>query len=123
MRGQPEGAQILEEHEMVQLTPVAINKVKEILSQQSPAPSGLRVAVVGGGCSGFSYRMAFENQANEASDNVYEFDGLKVMVDQMSEMYLDGVSIDYIETLEGAGFKFNNPNVKSTCGCGSSFTV
>jgi iron-sulfur cluster assembly accessory protein len=117
------GAQILEEHEMVQLTPVAINKVKEILSQQSPAPSGLRVAVVGGGCSGFSYRMAFENQANEASDNVYEFDGLKVMVDQMSEMYLDGVSIDYIETLEGAGFKFNNPNVKSTCGCGSSFTV
>jgi iron-sulfur cluster assembly accessory protein len=108
---------------MVQLTPVAINKVKEILGQQTPAPAGLRVAVVGGGCSGFSYRMAFENQANDSSDNVYEFDGLKVMVDQMSEMYLDGVSIDYIETLEGAGFKFNNPNVKSTCGCGSSFTV
>jgi len=108
---------------MVQLTTVAVNKVKEILGQQSPAPAGLRVAVVGGGCSGFSYRMAFENQVNDASDNVYEFDGLKVMVDQMSEMYLDGVSIDYIETLEGAGFKFNNPNVKSTCGCGSSFTV
>jgi iron-sulfur cluster assembly accessory protein len=109
--------------EMVQLTSVAVNKVKEILGQQSPVPAGLRVAVVGGGCSGFSYRMAFENQVNDASDNVYEFDGLKVMVDQMSEMYLDGVSIDYIETLEGAGFKFNNPNVKSTCGCGSSFTV
>ena len=56
-------------------------------------------------------------------DNMYEFDGLKVLVDQMSEMYLDGVSIDYIESLEGSGFKFNNPNVKSTCGCGSSFTV
>jgi len=108
---------------MVQLTSMAVNKVKEILGQQSPVPAGLRVAVVGGGCSGFSYRMAFENQVNDASDNVYEFDGLKVMVDQMSEMYLDGVSIDYIETLEGAGFKFNNPNVKSTCGCGSSFTV
>lgn len=108
---------------MVQLTSVAVNKVKEILGQQMPVPAGLRVAVVGGGCSGFSYRMAFENQVNDASDNVYEFDGLKVMVDQMSEMYLDGVSIDYIETLEGAGFKFNNPNVKSTCGCGSSFTV
>jgi len=108
---------------MVQLTSVAVNKVKEILGQQSPVPAGLRVAVVGGGCSGFSYRMAFENQVNDDSDNVYEFDGLKVMVDQMSEMYLDGVSIDYIETLEGAGFKFNNPNVKSTCGCGSSFTV
>jgi len=108
---------------MVQLTSVAVNKVKEILGQQNPVPAGLRVAVVGGGCSGFSYRMAFESQVNDASDNVYEFDGLKVMVDQMSEMYLDGVSIDYIETLEGAGFKFNNPNVKSTCGCGSSFTV
>jgi iron-sulfur cluster assembly accessory protein len=108
---------------MVELTPVAVNKVKEILSQQHPLPAGLRVAVVGGGCSGFSYRMAFENQVNEGNDNVYEFDGLKVMVDQMSAMYLDGVSIDYIETLEGAGFKFSNPNVKSTCGCGSSFTV
>jgi iron-sulfur cluster assembly accessory protein len=92
------------------------------MSQQSPAPSVLRVAVVGGGCSGFSYHMAFDNQENP-SDNVYEFDGVKLVVDQMSEMYLDGVQIDYIESLEGAGFKFNNPNVKSTCGCGSSFTV
>jgi iron-sulfur cluster assembly protein len=108
---------------MVQLTPVAVTKVKEILQQQTPSPAGLRVAVVGGGCSGFSYHMAFENQVNEASDNVYEFEGLKVLVDQMSEMYLEGVQIDYIETIEGSGFKFNNPNVKSTCGCGSSFSV
>jgi iron-sulfur cluster assembly accessory protein len=108
---------------MIQLSPVAVTKVKEILSQQTPVPVGLRVAVVGGGCSGFSYHMAFENAVNETSDNVYEFDGLKVMVDQMSEMYLDGVSIDYVETIEGSGFKFNNPNVKSTCGCGSSFSV
>jgi iron-sulfur cluster assembly accessory protein len=111
------------EERMVQLTDTAVSKVKEILSQQTPQPAGLRVAVVGGGCSGFSYHMAFESQVNEASDNVYEFAGLKVLVDQMSEMYLEGVSIDYIETLEGSGFKFNNPNVKSTCGCGSSFTV
>jgi len=107
---------------MITVTPVATSKVKEIMSQQNPAPIALRVAVVGGGCSGFSYHMAFENQEN-STDNVYEFDGLKVLVDQMSEMYLDGVSIDYLETLEGAGFKFNNPNVKSTCGCGSSFSV
>jgi len=107
---------------MVQLTEVAAGKVKEIMSQQNPAPTVLRVAVVGGGCSGFSYHMAFDNQEN-SSDNVYEFDGVKLVVDQMSEMYLDGVQIDYIETLEGAGFKFNNPNVKSTCGCGSSFQV
>lgn len=108
--------------EMITVTPVATSKVKEIMGQQNPAPVALRVAVVGGGCSGFSYHMAFENAENP-TDNVYEFDGLKVLVDQMSEMYLEGVSIDYIETLEGAGFKFNNPNVKSTCGCGSSFSV
>ena len=108
---------------MIELTPVAVSKVKEIMGQQNPLPTGLRVAVVGGGCSGFSYHMAFESQINEVSDNVYEFDGLKVLVDQMSEMYLDGISIDYIESIEGSGFKFNNPNVKSTCGCGSSFSV
>jgi iron-sulfur cluster assembly accessory protein len=108
---------------MVSLTQVAVSKVKEILTQQNPMPTGLRVAVVGGGCSGFSYHMAFENQVNENNDNVYEFDGLKVLVDQMSEMYLDGIQIDYIESIEGSGFKFNNPNVKSTCGCGSSFSV
>src|SRR5713226_5728429 len=111
-----------EDTQMITVTPVATTKVKEIMSQQNPAPVALRVAVVGGGCSGFSYHMAFENQENP-TDNVYEFDGLKVLVDQMSEMYLEGVSVDYVETLEGAGFKFNNPNVKSTCGCGSSFSV
>jgi iron-sulfur cluster assembly accessory protein len=107
---------------MINLTSVAAGKVKEIMSMQNPAPTALRVAVVGGGCSGFQYHMAFETQSNE-TDHVLEFDGLKVLVDQMSSMYLDGVEIDYIETLEGAGFKFNNPNVKSTCGCGSSFSA
>ena len=107
---------------MINLTPVATGKVKEIMSTQNPAPVALRVAVVGGGCSGFQYHMAFEHQTNE-TDNVFEFDGLKVLVDQMSAMYLEGIEVDYIETLEGAGFKFNNPNVKSTCGCGSSFSV
>jgi len=107
---------------MINLTPVAATKVKEIMGLQSPAPVALRVAVVGGGCSGFQYHMAFENQTNE-TDEVADFNGLKVAVDQMSSMYLDGVEIDYVETLEGAGFKFNNPNVKSTCGCGSSFSV
>ncbi len=107
---------------MITLTPTAVVKVKEIMGQQNPQPGALRVAVVGGGCSGFSYHMAFENQSN-GTDRVYEFDGLKVFIDQMSEMYLGGIEIDYVETLEGAGFKFNNPNVKSTCGCGSSFSV
>ena len=107
---------------MVSLTPTAIVKVKEIMAVQNPSPTGLRVAVVGGGCSGFSYHMAFETNSN-GTDRVFEYDGLKVFVDQMSLMYLGGVQIDYIETIEGSGFKFNNPNVKSTCGCGSSFSV
>jgi iron-sulfur cluster assembly accessory protein len=87
-----------------------------------PQPKGLRVAVVGGGCSGFSYQMNFENESN-GIDKVFDFDGLQVFVDQASLMYLDGTKIDYVETLEGAGFKFDNPNVKTTCGCGSSFSV
>jgi len=103
-------------------TDVAVAKVKEIMAQQNPVPAGLRVGVVGGGCSGFSYSMSFENGAG-LMDKTFEFDGLKVFVDATSLMYLKGVSVDYIETLEGAGFKFDNPNVKSTCGCGSSFSV
>src|SRR5215467_12697211 len=104
------------------LTSKAIAKVKEIMAQQNPVPSGLRVGVVGGGCSGFSYSMSFENAAG-MMDKVFDFDGLKVYVDATSVMYLNGCTVDYLETLEGAGFKFENPNVKSTCGCGSSFSV
>jgi iron-sulfur cluster assembly accessory protein len=107
---------------MVQLTENAVTKVKEILSSQEPKPAGLRIAVVGGGCSGFSYSMAFENQPNML-DKTYSYDGLKVFVDQASMLYLDGAQVDYVETLEGSGFKFSNPNVKSTCGCGSSFSA
>ena len=106
----------------LELTPNAVSKVKEIMAQQNPQPLGLRVAVQGGGCSGFSYAMTFENQSN-GIDKTYEFDGLRVFVDQASLMYLNGTKIDYVETLEGAGFKFENPNVKTTCGCGSSFGV
>src|SRR5712692_4547244 len=92
------------------LTSTAVCKVKEIIAQQSPQPQGLRVSVVGGGCSGFSYQMNFENETN-GIDKVFEFEGLKVFVDQASLMYLKGTRIDYIETLEGSGFKFENPNV------------
>jgi|SRR6267142_6264312 len=106
----------------ITLTANAVAKVKEIMTQQNPAPVGLRVGVVGGGCSGFSYSMQFENSAG-MMDKVFEFDGLKVYVDATSVMYLNGCIVDYVETLEGAGFKFENPNVKSTCGCGSSFSV
>jgi iron-sulfur cluster assembly accessory protein len=106
----------------IEFTPTAVTKVKEILTQQDPQPLGLRVSVVGGGCSGFSYQMNFETQSN-GIDKVYEFDGLKIFVDAASLMYLKGTRVDYVETLEGSGFKFENPNVKTTCGCGSSFSV
>ena len=107
---------------MVNMTDRAVGKVKEILSAQEPQPAGLRIAVVGGGCSGFSYSMAFENAPNML-DKTYSYEGLKIFVDQASMLYLDGAEVDYVESLEGAGFKFNNPNVKSTCGCGSSFSA
>lgn len=106
----------------ISLTPTAVSKVKEIMNQQSPVPAGLRIGVVGGGCSGFSYSMSFEN-APGVMDKTFNFEGLKVFVDATSAMYLNGCTVDYVETLEAAGFKFENPNVKSTCGCGSSFNV
>jgi iron-sulfur cluster assembly accessory protein len=106
----------------VTLTASAVTKVKEIMGQQNPVPAGLRIGVVGGGCSGFSYSMQFENAAG-MMDKTFDMEGLKVFVDATSVMYLNNCVVDYVETLEGAGFKFENPNVKSTCGCGSSFSV
>jgi iron-sulfur cluster assembly accessory protein len=104
------------------LTPQAVTKVREIMATQDPLPAGLRIGVVGGGCSGFQYSMAFENQSG-MMDKVYSFDDLKVFIDATSLVYLQGCTVDYVETLEAAGFKFENPQVKSTCGCGSSFNV
>ena len=106
----------------VKLTGAAIGKVREIMATQDPLPAGLRIGVVGGGCSGFQYSMSFENQSG-MMDKVLRFDDLKVFVDATSAMYLNGCTVDYVETLEAAGFKFDNPTVKSTCGCGSSFSV
>jgi len=104
----------------ITITEAALAKVKEIMAQQDPIPAGLRIGVVGGGCSGFQYSMQFETAAG-AMDKTYEHEGVKLFVDATSLMYLTGATVDYVETLEGAGFKFDNPNVKSTCGCGSSF--
>ncbi|HUG43838.1 MAG TPA: iron-sulfur cluster assembly accessory protein [Acidobacteriota bacterium] len=107
---------------MVTLTEKAVSKVKNVIASQSAEKvvSGIRIAVVGGGCSGFQYAMNLESQARP-DDKVLDFGGLNVFVDEQSLLYLDGTEIDYVETLHGAGFKFNNPNVKGTCGCGESF--
>src|SRR3954452_17471899 len=107
---------------MVLITPVAATKVNEIRSAEAiEANMALRLRVVGGGCAGFSYDLYFD-EGTEV-DRAFEIQGVKVVVDEMSLMYLVGTEIDYVEGLQGAGFKFNNPNVKTTCGCGSSFSV
>ncbi len=107
----------------ITLTKKAEDKVKEILADQPEAYAGLRIQVVGGGCSGFSYRMGFDKAYNESTDNLFEFDGLKVIVDRSSLLHMDGAEVDYVDGLHGAGFKFNNPNATGTCGCGSSFSA
>ena len=105
---------------MIQMTDTAVGKVKELLSAEDKAGFGLRVAIHGGGCSGFQYGLTFEN-AEKPNDQILDFNGLKVYVDAMSGMYLDGVKIDYVDSLDGSGFKIDNPNATGTCGCGHSF--
>src|SRR5262245_3642808 len=111
------------EEPMVGLTPKAAEKVKEIKTLESIEESyGLRLRVVGGGCSGFAYDLYFD-QLVEGVDRTFDSHGVKLLIDEMSLQYLAGTQVDYVEGLQGAGFKFSNPNVKSTCGCGSSFSV
>lgn len=107
---------------MLRITPVAAAKVNEIREAEGIEPNqALRLRVVGGGCAGFSYDLYFDDPSEV--DRQFETEGVKCVVDEMSLMYLVGTEIDYVEGLQGAGFKFQNPNVKSTCGCGSSFSV
>jgi len=104
------------------LTDVAADKVREIRDAETIEPHyALRVKVMGGGCSGFQYDLYFDEHAE--GDYVFESSGVKLVSDQMSFMYLMGTRIDYVEGLQGAGFKFENPNTTGSCGCGSSFSV
>jgi iron-sulfur cluster assembly accessory protein len=103
------------------MTAKAIEMVKSAMAQEGIQDHGIRVGVVGGGCSGFQYSMDFEKQGNDG-DLSFEQDGVKFYVDPMSSMYLHGVTIDYVTGLQGAGFKFEYPNAKQTCGCGQSFS-
>jgi iron-sulfur cluster assembly accessory protein len=106
----------------VVLTDKAVEMVKDAMQREGLAGYGIRVGVMGGGCSGFQYSMDFEENAKDG-DVTLEQAGIKLYVDSMSSMYLQGVTIDYVQGLQGAGFKFNNPNAKNTCGCGSSFST
>lgn len=107
---------------MITLTPVAADKVRELLTQRGTPEIGLRIGVRGGGCSGNSYFMEFCGEES-AGDEVLESNGVKLFVDLKSVVLLGGTEIDYVEGLMGAGFKFNNPNTKHSCACGESFSA
>ena len=106
---------------MISLTGKAVEAVDRFISSSSKPIIGLRILVEGGGCSGFKYTMRLEENPS-ANDQVIDFDGVKVLVDENSAPMLDGVTVDFVESLEGSGFKFENPNASGTCGCGESFT-
>ena len=108
---------------MITFTDKGAEKVQEFLDSQSAdiQTAGLRVGVRGGGCSGFQYALAFDNQRDD--DEVFEDHGLRILVDSPSLPYVRGAIVDYVEGLQGAGFKVDNPNVIAACGCGSSFRV
>ena len=107
---------------LVLITAKASDQIREIRSSSGiEAHEALRVRVVGGGCAGFSYDLYFDTPTEV--DRKVMISGVDVIIDEMSLMYLVGTEIDYVENLQGAGFKFNNPNTKTTCGCGSSFSV
>jgi iron-sulfur cluster assembly accessory protein len=107
---------------MLQITESAVAKVKQLLAAEQKEGYGLRVAVQGGGCSGFQYGLTWENESKQ-NDQIMELGGLKVYVDAMSGMYLDEVTIDYVDGLQGSGFQIGNPKATGTCGCGSSFSM
>jgi iron-sulfur cluster assembly accessory protein len=104
------------------LTEQAVEMVKVAMEREGARGFGLRVGVVGGGCSGFQYHLAFEEHP-AADDTIIEQGGVRVFVDQASQPHLQGMTLDYVSGLHGAGFKFLNPNASRTCGCGSSFAT
>ncbi len=105
----------------IKISDVAAEKLKELLASQDEQDQALRVAVRGGGCSGFQYALALDKRKED--DHVFEHNGVSVLVDKVSMQFVFGSEVDYVEGLQGAGFAVNNPNVVAACGCGSSFQV
>ena len=104
----------------INVTPAAAEKLQALLQQRNQVQGGLRVFVSGGGCSGMQYGMAFESEPRE-QDQIFETEGVKLIVDPNSLQYLMGATVDFVDNLMGGGFAIENPNAVSTCGCGSSF--
>ena len=109
---------------MIHVTETAAEKINELLAEENKVGSGLRVFVQGGGCSGFQYGLMIdEGEGDTAADQVFEVNGVKLFVDPISLRYLKGAEVDFVDNHMGGGFTIKNPNAKSTCGCGSSFSA
>ena len=109
---------------MINVSETAASKINELLTEESKEGAGLRVFVQGGGCSGFQYGLMIDEGEGDAStDAVIESHGVKLLVDPISARYLKGAEVDFVDNITGGGFTIKNPNAKSTCGCGSSFSV
>jgi iron-sulfur cluster assembly protein len=110
------------EQSLITITAKALDEIRTISQNENPdGNKGLRLAVTGGGCSGLSYKIEFGEE--KAKDNILNFDGVRVLVDPKSLIYLKGIVLDFKDGLNGKGFSFDNPNAKNTCGCGESFSV
>ena len=108
---------------MITLTPAATQEVKRLMGHEQKPNLFLRVAVKGGGCSGFSYQLALDDEPAKQYDSVLETEGIKILIDAKSLLYLDGTTIDFKTSMMGGGFEFLNPQAKKSCGCGHSFNV
>ena len=111
-----------QEATMINMTDSAISAVQRFMENTETPLVGLRIKVEGGGCSGFQYGMKLEEQVDQG-DEVLDFSGLKILVDENSAALLDGVTVDFVDGFEGSGFKFENPNASASCGCGKSFSA
>ena len=108
---------------MITLTSTAAQEAKRLMGQEQKPNLGLRIGVKGGGCSGMSYVLAVEDATPKQFDSVFEQDGVKILIDAKSHLYLDGTTVDFKNGLVGGGFEFQNPLAKKSCGCGTSFTA
>ncbi|MFQ5580739.1 MAG: HesB/IscA family protein [Nitrospiria bacterium] len=115
-------SELISDDSVVLLTPTAVNEVKGMIQRKNLGSAALRIGVQGGGCSGLSYTINFDTEIN-AHDIAYEVDGLQVIIDKKSALYLKGTKLDFSNALVGGGFKFLNPNAKQSCGCGESFST
>jgi len=116
-----DGQNFASDDQPITVTPSAVEAIRKAIKEEGEAGDCLRVSVVGGGCSGYQYNLDFEKETR-MGDITLEFDDVKVIIDPVSAGYLKGTVIDFVSGLQGTGFKFENPNAKRTCGCGSSFS-